>query len=205
MEDVLDLYAEPYDPAYPVVCLDERPFQMTSETRTSIPAQVGQPERVDYEYRREGVCNLFVFFEPLGNWRHIKVTSRRTAKDYAHCLKDLVDVHFPDAHVISVIQDNLNTHTPAALYAAFEPHEARRIANRLDFRYTPKHGSWLNMAEIELSVLVRQCLNRRIATSAAVGRAVSCWVHKRNAAKATVQWQFTTADARIKLRKLYPS
>lgn len=205
MEEVLELYAEPYDPRYPVVCFDERPFQMTSESRTSIPAQAGQPERVDYEYRREGVCNLFLFFEPLGNWRHIKVTSRRTANDYAHCLKDLVDTHFPNAEIISIVHDNLNTHTPAALYATFAPDEARRIANRLDFRYTPKHGSWLNMAEIELSVLVRQCLHRRIATPAAVGRVVKAWVQKRNAARASVHWQFTTADARIKLSKLYPS
>lgn len=205
MEDILDLYAEPYEAAYPVVCFDERPFQMTSETRTSIPAQPGQPERVDYEYQREGTCNLFMFFEPLGNWRHVKVTARRTAHDYAQCLKDLVDLHYPEAHIISIVHDNLNTHTPAALYAAFEPAEARRIINRLEFRYTPKHGSWLNMAEIELSVLVRQCLNRRIATPAAVGRAVAAWARKRNACKATVNWQFTTDDARIKLRTLYPS
>lgn len=205
MEDILDLYCEAYEPAFPVVCFDERPFQMTSETRTSLPAEPGQPERVDYEYRREGTCNLFMFFEPLGNWRHVKVTARRTAHDYAQCLKELVDEHFPTAQVISIVHDNLNTHTPAALYAAFEPQEARRIINRLDFRYTPKHGSWLNMAEIELSVLMRQCLNRRIATPAAVGRAAAAWARKRNAAKATVNWRFTTDDARIKLRKLYPS
>ena len=205
MEDVLDLYAEEYDPAYPVVCLDETPYQLIRETRTAIPAQKGQPERIDYEYHREGSCNLFVLFQPLGNWRHVNVTARRTANDYAHCLKELVDVHFPQATLISIVQDNLNTHTPAALYAAFEPHEARRILNKLDFRYTPKHGSWLNMAEIEISVLIRQCLDRRIATPAAVGRAVAAWVRRRNAAAATVNWHFTTADARIKLRKLYPS
>jgi hypothetical protein len=205
MEDVLELYAEAYEPTYPVVCFDECPFQMTSETRTSIPAKPGQPERVDYEYQREGICNLFMFFEPLGNWRHVKVTARRTAHDYAQCLKDLVDIHYPTAQVISIVQDNLNTHTPAALYAAFEPTEARRIIERLDFRYTPKHGSWLNMAEIELSVLMRQCLNRRLSTPAAVGRATSVWACKRNDRKATVNWQFTTDDARIKLRSLYPS
>jgi hypothetical protein len=204
MEDVLELYAEPYDPAYPVVCFDETPYQLIRETRSVIPAKPGQKERVDYEYQREGTCNLFMFFQPLGNWRHVKVTARRTAYDYAACLKDLVDVHFPDAPIITVVQDNLNTHTPAALYEVFSPQEARRIINRLDMRYTPKHGSWLNMAEIEIGVLVRQCLDQRIPTQAIVRRKVAAWERKRNAADATVNWQFTAADARIKLRRLYP-
>jgi hypothetical protein len=205
MEDVLELYAEPYDPEYPVVCFDESPYQMISETRVPLPAEPGKPERYDYEYKREGTCNLFMFFQPLGGWRHVKVTERRTAQDWAECMRDLVDIHFPDALVISVVQDNLNTHTPAALYQAFEPAEARRIINKVDFRYTPKHGSWLNMAEIELSVLSRQCLDRRIPDQEALKHETAAWVERRNTAKATIDWRFTTADARIKLKKLYPT
>jgi hypothetical protein len=205
MEDVLELYAEPYDPAYPVVCFDESPYQMISETRVPVPVEQGKPRRIDYEYKREGTCNLFMFFQPLGGWRHVKVTERRTAKDYAQCMKDLVDVHLPDAILISVVQDNLNTHTGAALYEAFAPAEARRILNKLDFRYTPKHGSWLNMAEVEIGVVLGQCLDQRIPDMPTVRRKVSGWERRRNTAKAMVNWRFTTTNAREKLKRLYPS
>jgi hypothetical protein len=205
MEDILDLYAEEYDPQYPVVCFDESPYQLVREVRTPLPAEKGQPRRYDYEYKREGSCNLFMFFQPLSCWRHVKVTERRTAKDYAQCLKDLVDVHFPDAILISVVQDNLNTHTGAALYEAFEAKEARRILNRLEFRYSPKHGSWLNMAECEFAILLGQCLDQRIPEIAAVQRKCAAWEQRRNEAKATVNWRFTTAAAREKLKRIYPS
>lgn len=205
MEDVLDLYAEPYDSAYPVVCFDESPYQMISETRVPVPVEQGKPQRIDYEYKREGTCNLFMFFQPLGGWRHVKVTERRTAKDYAQCMKDLVDVHFPDAVLISVVQDNLNTHTGAALYETFTPAEARRILNKLDFRYTPKHGSWLNMAEVEIGVVLGQCLDQRIPNMPTVRRKISGWERRRNTAKAMVNWRFTTTNAREKLKRLYPS
>jgi transposase len=205
MEDVLELYAEPYDPRYPVVCLDESPYQLLSETRQPLPTTPGQPVRYDYEYRREGTCNLFLFFEPLRGWRHVKVTERRTAKDYARCLKDLVDGHYPRATLISIVQDNLNTHTPAALYQVFEPAEARRIFSKLDFRYTPKHGSWLNMAESEFAVLTSQCLDRRIGERANLERKIEAWESRRNEAQAKVNWRFTTKHARAKLQRLYPS
>jgi hypothetical protein len=205
MEDVLELYAEPYDPEYPVVCFDESPYQMISETRVPLPPEPGKPQRYDYEYKREGTCNLFMFFQPLGGWRHVKVTERRTAQDWAECMRDLVDIHYPEAVVISVIQDNLNTHTPAALYQAFEPAEARRIINKLDFRYTPKHGSWLNMAECEIGIGLVNCLYPRIATNPMVKPKPAAWEKLRNAAKATVNWRFTTTQARTKLKRLYPS
>jgi transposase len=205
MEDVLELYAEPYDPRYPVVCFDESPYQLLSETRQPIPAKPAQPVRYDYEYRREGTCNLFMFFEPLRGWRHVKVTERRTAKDYAQCLKDLVDRYYPQATLISIVQDNLNTHTPAALYEVFEPAEARRLISNLDFRYTPKHGSWLNMAEIEFAVLTSQCLDRRIGERASLERKIAAWESRRNEAQAKVNWRFTTKHARAKLQRLYPS
>jgi hypothetical protein len=205
MEDVLELYAEPYDPEYPVVCFDESPYQMISETRVPLPPEPGKPQRYDYEYKREGTCNLFMFFQPLGGWRHVKVTERRTAQDWAECMRDVVDIHFPDAVVIRVVQDNLNTHTPAALYQAFEPAEARRIINKLDFRYTPKHGSWLNMAECEIGIVLGQCLDQRIASIPIVRRKTAAWEKRRNAAKATVNWRFTTSQARTKLKRLYPS
>ena len=205
MEDVLELYAEAYDPDYPVVCFDESPYQLISETRVPLPAEKGKPQRYDYEYKREGTCNLFMFMEPLGGWRHVKVTERRCAKDWAYCMKDLVDVHFGDAILISVVQDNLNTHTPAALYETFEPAEARRIISKLDFRYTPKHGSWLNMAECELGVLLGQCLDQRIPNIPSVRRKTTAWEKRRNTAKATVNWRFTTTNARTKLQRLYPS
>jgi DDE superfamily endonuclease len=204
MEDVLALYAEPYDPPYPVVCFDESPYQLVSEVRQPVPVRPGQPVRYDYEYRREGTCNLCMFFEPLQGWRHAKVTDRRTAQDFAYCMQDLVDVHFPQATVISVVLDNLNTHTPAALYATFPPAEACRILRKLDFHYTPKHGSWLNMAEIEFAVVSTQGLNRRLGDQETVRRAVAAWETQRNAAKATVEWRFTTAKARRKLKHIYP-
>ena len=204
MEDVLDLSAEPYDPQYPVVCFDESPYQLVSEVRQPLPVRPGQPARYDYEYHREGTCNLFMCFEPLQGWRHVKVTARRTAQDCAHCRQDLVDVHFSHATVISVVLDNLNTHTPAALYATFPPAEACRILRKLDFHYTPKHGSWLNMAEIEFAVVSTPCLDRRLGDQETVRRAVAAWETQRNAGKATVDWRLTTAKARRKLKHIYP-
>jgi hypothetical protein len=205
MEDILDLYAEPYAPRYPVVCFDESPYQLVSEVRHPLPVAPGRPGRYDYEYCREGTCNLFMFFQPLQGWRHVKVTSRRTAQDFAHCMRDLTDIHFPTAKVISVVLDNLNTHTPAALYETFAPAEARRILCKLDFRYTPKHGSWLNMAEIECAVLAKQCLDQRLPQQEAVCGTISPWETRRNAEHATVTWQFTTPKARRKLKRLYPA
>jgi hypothetical protein len=205
MEDILDLYAEPYDPRYPVVCFDESPYQLVSEVRQPLPVAPGRPGRYDYEYRREGTCNLFMFFQPLRGWRHVEVTDRRTAQDFAHCMRDLSAIHFPKATVISVVLDNLNTHTPAALYETFAPAEARRILCKLDFRYTPKHGSWLNMAEIEFAVLAKQCLDQRLPQQEAVRGTISPWETRRNAEQATVTWQFTTPKARRKLKRLYPA
>jgi len=205
MEDVLDLYTLPCDPRYPLVCFDETSKQLIGATRTPLPAEPGQPERYDYEYVRNGVANLFMFFAPLHNWRHVKVTEHRTKEDWAYCMRDLVDVHFPDAVRIRLVEDNLNTHDPSALYEVFEPAEAKRILDRLEFHYTPKHGSWLNMAEIELSVLSGQCLDQRIPDLLGLEHAVAAWEADRNAAEATVNWRFTTADARIKLKRLYPS
>jgi len=205
MEDVLDVYHLPYDPDYPVVCFDESNKQLVAEKRISVPAVPGQLERYDYEYQRNGVRNLFLFFSPLVAWRHVKVTKQRTHLEWAYCMKDLVDVHFPEAIRIVVIQDNLNTHNPVFLYEVFEPAEAKRILNKLEFHFTPKHGSWLNMAEIEFSVLARQCLDRRIGDEASLIREIATWEEKRNQTQATVNWQFTTDDARIKLKKLYPS
>ena len=204
MEDVLDVYTRPLDPKHPQVCFDESSKQQVKEVRTPLPGAPGQPARYDTEYERNGVSNLFMFFAPLENWRHVKVTDQRTAVDWAHCMRELVDVHFPEAERITVVLDNLNTHTPAALYAAFEPEEAKRIWDKLEFHYTPKHGSWLNMAEIELSVLSRQCLERRIADQATLIREVAAWEAERNTMQATVHWRFTTADARIKPKHLYP-
>ena len=204
MEDVLDVYCRPLDPKRPQVCFDESSKQQVKEVRTPLPVAPGEPARYDTEYERNGVSNLFMFFSPLLNWRHVKVTDRRTAADWAECMRELVDVHFPDAERITVVQDNLTTHTPAALYATFEPAEAKRIWDKLEFHSTPKHGSWLNMAEIELSVLSRQCLDRRIPDQESLSREVAAWEAERNAMQATVQWRFTTADARIKLKHLYP-
>jgi hypothetical protein len=204
MEDILDLYAEPYDPQYPLVCFDESPYQLVSEVCQPLPVRPGQPRRHDYEYRRAGTCNLLMFFEPLRGWRHVKVTDRRTAQDFAYCMKDLVDTHFPQATVISVVLDNLNTHTPAALYATFPPAEACRILRKLDFHYTPKHGSWLNMAEIEFAVVSTQCLDRRLGDQETVRREIVAWEIRRNEQKAMADWRFTTAKARRKLKCLYP-
>lgn len=204
MEHVLDLYTQPYDRNRPLVCFDECSKQLIAETRAPLAAQCGWPQRVDYEYKREGTCNLFMFFAPLEGWRHVKVTDRRTTQDFAWCMRDLVDVHFPAATVIRLLLDNLNTHTPWALYEVFPPAEAKRIVDRLEFHYTPKHGSWLNVAEIELSVLQNQCLDRRIADQLTLQQEVCAWQHARNTSGAKVNWRFTTADARIKLKRLYP-
>nr|WP_294565136.1 IS630 family transposase [uncultured Rhodopila sp.] len=205
MEDVLTVYTLARDQDCPLVCLDETSKQLTRETRTPKPMRRGQPARVDYEYERNGTANLFMLFAPLEGWRHVEVTDHRTAVDYAHILKDLSDRHFPSARRIRLVQDNLNTHTIAALYEAFPPAEARRIAERFELHYTPKHGSWLNMAESELGVLASQCLDRRIPDKECLGREVTAWQTHRNLHHAKANWQFTTADARIKLRRLYPS
>jgi DDE superfamily endonuclease len=205
MEDVLDVYHLPDDPRYPTVCFDETSKQLIGEIATPLPAAPGQPVRYDYEYERNGVQNLFMFFCPLQNWRHVKVTDRRTKVDWAHCMRELVDDVLPGALRIRVVQDNLNTHAPAALYEVFAPAEAKRILDRLEFHYTPKQGRWLNMAEIELSVLSRQCLAQRIRDTVMLGEEVGAWEQTRNAKGATVNWRFTTEDARIKLKRLYPS
>ncbi len=205
MEDVLDVYARPRDPRRPLVCFDESNKEQHRETVEPLPVAPGQPARSESTYERNGVSNLFMCFAPLENWRHVKVTDRRTSADWAECMRELVDVHFPEAEQIVVVQDNLSTHTPAALYAAFPPAEAKRLWDRLEFHYTPKHGSWLNMAEIELSVLSRQCLNRRMPDQPTLRTEVTAWATRRNRSGATVHWQFTTADARIKLKKLYPT
>jgi transposase len=205
MEDVLDLYAQPYDSRFPVVCFDESPYQLIGEVRQPQLAQPGQPQRYDYQYQRNGTCNLFMFFEPRTGWRHVEVTARRTKQDFARCMQQLVDGYYPEGEVICVVMDNLNTHTPAALYETFPPAEAHRILQRLEFHYTPKHGSWLNMVEIELSVLASQCLDRRLAETTTVRREIAEWERQRNETKATVQWRFTTDKARTKLQRLYPS
>jgi transposase len=204
MEDILDLYAEPYDSKRPVVCFDERPYQLLADTQEPLPMGPGQPQRVDYEYRRCGGCNLFVCFEPARGWREVQVSERRTAQDFALQMKRLVDELYPEAEVIRVVLDNLNTHTPAAFYQTFAPEEARRLTRKLEFHYTPRHGSWLNMVEVEFSILARQCLNRRLPDMESVRREVSAWAATRNATKAAVDWRFTTTDARRKLHRLYP-
>lgn len=205
MEDVLEVYHRPYDPQRPLVCFDEGTKQQVKETRLPLPAKPGQLAKYDYEYERNGTSNLFMFFAPLEAWRQVKVTDRRTMIDWAHCMRALVDLHFPEAATIVVVMDNLNTHKLASLYEAFPPAEARRIAEKLEIHYTPKHGSWLNMAEIELSVLSRQCLNRRMPDQPTLQHEISAWETQRNHAASTVNWRFTTADARIKLKRLYPS
>ena len=205
MEDVLDLYAKPYDPQRPVVCFDEQPRQLIAEVRTPVPAAPGRPQRIDYEYRRQGTANLFLTFEPLAGRRHVAVTPQRTAQDFAQQMRTLVDVHYPAAAAVAVVLDNLSTHSPAALYQAFPPAEARRILKRLEFHHTPKHGSWLNMAELEFSVINRQCLGRRIPDQETLRHEIAAWEAERNAARATVQWRFTVTDARTKLHRLYPA
>jgi hypothetical protein len=205
MEDVLDVYARPYNPKRPQVCFDEKLVQLIVEKRCPLPAKPGQPERYDYEYQRNGTRNLFIFFQPLAGWRHVLVTERRTKIDYAHAMRYLVDDLFPEADVIVVVEDNLNTHTPAALYEAFEPAEAKRILDRLEFHYTPKHGSWLNMAEIEIGILCEQCLDDRIPDEDTLCSEIAAWEAPRNERGATVNWRFSTLDARVKLKRLYPN
>jgi transposase len=204
MEDILSIYTQPQDPQRPLVCMDEVPKQLIADVRDPLPAQAAQPKRFDYEYERHGVANLFMFFEPLAGQRHVKATDTRTRIDWAFAMRELSDEIHPDAEQIVVVLDNLNTHTPAAFYLAFEPEEARRLIQRFEFHFTPKHGSWLNMAEIELSVLSRQCLNRRIPDQLTLDREVQAWVAERNSKVVKVDWRFSTADARIKLKRLYP-
>lgn len=204
MEDVLEVYHRPYNEKFPMVCLDETNRQLIAEIRKAIPAKPGQHKRVDYEYRRNGVVNLFMMFEPLKARRHVKVMNQRIRKDFAYCIRELVDVHYPDAEKIILVLDNLNTHSEGSFYEAFEPAEARRLAEKVEIHYTPKHGSWLNMAEIEIGVLSRQCLSQYIESKEQMISEVGAWQQQRNYAEATVDWQFTTADARIKLKKLYP-
>lgn len=205
METLLEVYQRPYDWRNPLVCLDEATKQLVKERRGLIPAQVGQPERVDYEYERNGTANLFMLCEPIMGTRYVKPTHRRTAIDYAHLLKEVVDVFYPEAQKVTIVQDNLNTHSPASLYKAFEPEEASRILSRLEFYYTPKHGSWLNMAEIELSVLARQCLEQRIPDFETLEKHVEAWHEARNQKGTWIDWRFTTHEARVKLRRLYPA
>ncbi len=205
MEDVLDCYCQPYNPKRPQVNMDEASRQLVGEARPPLPTKRGAARKVDYEYERKGVVDLFLFCEPLRGWRHVIVTDQRTRKDWAHCIKDLVDVQYPDAEKIVLVMDNLNTHSPASLYETFAPDEAKRLLDRLEIHYTPKHASWLNIAEIELSVLSRQCLDRRIPDKATLTQEVAAWERDRNTAGGRVDWRFTTADARIKLKRLYPS
>lgn len=205
MEDVLEVYKRPYDSRRPVVCLDETSKQLIGEVATPVPPAPGQVAHYDYEYVRHGVANIFMIFEPLAGQREVKVTARRTKKDWAWCVRQIADEMYPQADKIVLVEDNLNTHTPASLYEAFPPAEAKRIADRFEFHYSPKHGSWLDMAEIELGILGRQCLARRMDNIDELSREAAAWKTSRNAAKVKVNWQFTTADARIKLKKLYPS
>jgi uncharacterized small protein (DUF1192 family) len=205
MEDVIEVYHRPHDPDHPVVCLDETSKQLIAETRVPIPAKPGQPARHDYEYERNGTANLFMMFAPLEGWRHVEVTDRHTAVDYAHVLRDLSDMHFAKAKKIVLMQDNLNTHKPASLYEAFPAAEARRLVERFEWHYTPKHGSWLNMAESELSVLSGQCLDRRIPDKQILTEEVAAWEASRNKKHVKADWHFTTADARVKLKRLYPA
>lgn len=205
MEDILTIYKQPYDPDVPLICMDETSKQLTKETRRGLGAKPGSPECYDFEYERNGVHNLFMFYEPFGGWRHVSVTARRTKIDWAHQIKVLLCDHYPHARKVILVMDNLNTHTGASLYEAFPPDEARSLYERLEIHYTPKHGSWLNIAEIELRVLIGQCLNRRIPDAETLKREVSRWKSQRNTVGARVDWQFTTADARVKLKRLYSS
>lgn len=204
MEDVLALYALPYDARYPTVCLDEKPVVLHAEVRAGLPPAPGHVERRDYEYKRHGTANLFVMVEPLAGWRHVAVTQRRTKRDYAEVLRYLVEERYPEADYICVVQDNLNTHTAGALYETFPPPQARRILAKLEFHHTPKHGSWLNQAEIEISIFERGCLSRPVPDSATLQQRVKALEEERNAQRATIDWQFTNQQARIKLKKLYP-
>lgn len=204
MEDILDLYAQPYQFDYPVVCFDEIPYQLVSETRKPLPLQSGKPVRYDYEYRREGTCNLFMFLQPLAGWRHVKVTAQRTKQDFALCMQELVKLHFPQAKKIRVVLDQLNTHTPASLYERYPPEKARQLVKKLEFHHTPKHSSWLNMAEVEISVLTQQCLDRRLGGRHILASEVIAWETERNERQATIDWRFTIPNARDKLKRLYP-
>jgi transposase len=205
MEDTLDVYKRPYDETHPLICMDESSKQHIKDTRQPIPAKPGAVARYDTEYERNGVSNIFMFFEPLQGKRYVEVTDQRTAVDWAYQIRDLVDVHYPHAERITLVMDNLNTHSGASLYKAFEPKEARRILEKLEIHYTPKHGSWLNMAEIELSILSRQCMDRRIPDQETLKEEIAAWQEKRNAIARPMEWRFTTEDARIKLKKLYPT
>ena len=205
MEDVLQTYRLPYDPRYPVVCFDEACKQWFGEVRPAQRPRRGRAARIDYEYERKGVCHQLMLCAPLRGWRHVKVTARRTRRDYAECIRELVDMHCPQAQRIRLVQDNLNTHDGASLYETFAPAEARRILDKIEFHYTPKHGSWLNMAETEINIMNSQCLNRRLDSQSLIAAEVAAWDKKRHLAKARVHWTFTLAAARRKLRKLYPS
>jgi hypothetical protein len=205
MEDVIQTYLRPYDPRYPVVCFDEACKQLFGEVRPAQRTRPAQVARIDYEYERKGVCHQLMVCEPLRGWRHVKVTERRTRRDYAECIQELVDVHYPRAKLIRMVQDNLNTHDGASLYEAFAPAEARRLLNKIDFHYTPKHGSWLNRAETEINIMNSQCLGPRLDSQSLIATEVAAWERRRNLAKARIHWTFTLAAARRKLRKLYPS
>lgn len=204
MEEVLDLYQQPYDPAYPVVNMDEKPVQLIEETRSPIPAKPGKPKRYDYEYERKGTASIFLFTEPLTGWRKVDAQPQRTATHWAHQVKALLEEQYPEAQQVILVCDNLNTHKTASLYEAFEPAQARRLARRLAIRYTPKHGSWLNIAEVELSVLTSQCLDRRLADLETLQKEIKAWEQERNTKQRGVNWRFTTEHARIRLKRLYP-
>lgn len=204
MEDVLEVYHESYDANCPVICMDEKPFQLLDEVRKPIPMKPTKPLREDSEYERNGTCSIFIFTEPLAGWRHVEVRNQRTRIDWAEQVRELLEVHYPDAPKIKLVMDNLNTHSIASFYQAFEPETARRLAKRLEIHYTPKHGSWLNIAEIELSVMTRQCLGHRFPSIAELSKELSAWEQTRNESQKGVDWQFTTSDARIKLKRLYP-
>lgn len=204
MEDILDLYQQPFDESFPVICMDEKPYQLLDETRESIPMEPGKPERQDGEYIRNGTCSIFLFTEPLADWRHVTACARRTRIDWANQIRELLEVYYPDVPKIRLVMDNLNTHSISSLYEAFQPDVARNLAKRLEIHHTPKHGSWLNIAEIELSVMSGQCLDRRIATITALNEELSSWEVSRNKKQKGVDWQFTTDSARVKLKRLYP-
>jgi hypothetical protein len=205
MEDVLEVYSRPHNPAKPVICMDEKPFQLLGEVRESLPIEPGKVERVDNEYKREGTCSIFIFTEPLGGWRYAEAFEHRTKKDWAHRVKWVLDNQYPDAEKVVLVMDNLNTHVISSFYETFLPEEAFRLAQRLEIHYTPKHGSWLNIAEIELSALSIQCLgNRRIPSIEGLNKALLAWETKRNSDQKGVNWHFTTDDARTKLKRLYP-
>lgn len=205
MEDILSVYQRRYDDKHVLICMDETNKQLIDEVRRPLPMTHEHQARYDYEYKRNGVVNLFMFFDPIQGWRHVMVTERRTKQDWAACIAELVEQHYAEAEKITLVMDNLNTHTPASLYERFKPERAKRIVDRLEIHYTPAHGSWLNMAEIELSVLSRQCLGRRLGKKATLVKEVAAWQQRRNGHRAGVSWRFTTADARIKLKRLYPS